>query len=82
MWDGVRLQLLKEKGLLPNLPPQVDDLVVALDDDLRPAAVQLATKLRGSGRSVDVVLESKRLKWWGCIPLTTRQKYYLFLKKI
>jgi hypothetical protein len=42
---------------------QVDDLVVAMDETLRPEAAALAQRLRRAGRSVDLVLESKRMKW-------------------
>lgn len=42
---------------------QVDDLVVAMDETLRTEATALAQRLRRAGRSVDLVLESKRMKW-------------------
>lgn len=45
------------------LEVQVEDLVMAMDETLRPAACTIAAKLRAAGRRVDVVLESKRLKW-------------------
>lgn len=61
--DAVIVELLKERNLLPRFPQSVDDIVVALDEDLRPQATALAVKLRASGRAVDLVLESKRLKW-------------------
>lgn len=34
-----------------------------MDEALRPAANGVAARLRRAGRSVDVVLESKRMKW-------------------
>lgn len=56
-------QLLKEKGILPELIPQVENIVCALDHDLQGAAATVATMLREKGQSVDLVLESKPLKW-------------------
>ena len=46
-------------------PPlqQVDDVVVALDEALRPEANGVASRLRKAGRSVELVLESKKMKW-------------------
>ena len=61
--DAVIVELLKDKGLLPDLAPRVDDLVFAFSPDLRPAAVEVAGRLRRGGRSVDLVLEDKKLKW-------------------
>ena len=62
--DAVIVELLKDKGLLPALPPRVDDLVFAMDEAQRGAACALASRLRGKGRSVDLVLDrGKKLKW-------------------
>lgn len=36
----------------------------ALDHNLQGAASMVATTLRGKGQSVDLVLESKPLKWY------------------
>ncbi|XP_021901797.1 histidine--tRNA ligase, chloroplastic/mitochondrial-like, partial [Carica papaya] len=55
--------LLKEKGLLPELRLQVDNIVCALDHDLQGPAATVATILRQKGQSVDLVLENKPLKW-------------------
>lgn len=38
-------------------------MVFALDDALKPAAAGVATKLRTAGRKVELVLESKKMKW-------------------
>jgi histidyl-tRNA synthetase len=62
--DGDGSQLLKEKGILPELIPQVENIVCALDHDLQGAAATVATMLREKGQSVDLVLESKPLKWY------------------
>eukprot|EP01126_Amoeba_proteus_P061005 TRINITY_DN8141_c0_g2_i1.p1 TRINITY_DN8141_c0_g2~~TRINITY_DN8141_c0_g2_i1.p1 ORF type:complete len:477 (+),score=109.64 TRINITY_DN8141_c0_g2_i1:83-1432(+) len=62
--DCVILELLKDRNLLPALPPSLDDLVVVYNEQLRPAACQVAAKLRGKGRSVDVVLiPNKKVAW-------------------
>lgn len=57
------LQLLKEKGLLPDLGRQVDDIVFPLDEELEGQASMVASALRRKGHSVDLV-EDKRLKWY------------------
>ncbi|KAK6943859.1 Class II Histidinyl-tRNA synthetase (HisRS)-like catalytic core domain [Dillenia turbinata] len=61
--DAVIVELLKEKGLLPDLGLQVENIVCSLDPELQGAAARVATMLRGKGQSVDLVLESKSLKW-------------------
>ena len=64
MYGDCGLKLLKEKGLLPELSLEVDDIVCSLDHDLQGVAATVATKLREKGQSVDLVLESKPLKWY------------------
>ena len=61
--DMVIMELLNEKGLVPDLPSGNQDIVIAINEDLRSAAMSVATKLRASGRQVDLVLEDKRMKW-------------------
>jgi len=61
--DMVIMELLAEKGLVPELTSGIDDLVISLSPDLRDAAMSVASSLRNTGRSVDLVLEDKRLKW-------------------
>lgn len=60
----INAQLLKEKGLIPEVGQQVENIVCALDPDLQGAAAGVATILRGKGQSVDLVLENKPLKWY------------------
>ncbi|XP_054791807.1 histidine--tRNA ligase, chloroplastic/mitochondrial-like isoform X2 [Prosopis cineraria] len=55
--------LLREKGLLPDLSLQIENIVCALDVDLQGAAATVARILRDKGQSVDLVLENKPLKW-------------------
>ncbi|KAL4191155.1 hypothetical protein AMTRI_Chr07g79290 [Amborella trichopoda] len=62
-YTGVVFELLKERGLLPELGPKVDYIVLPLDPQLQGAAAMVASTLREKGRSVDLVLENKRLKW-------------------
>lgn len=62
-WVGI-LQLLKDKGLLPEVNLEVENIVSALDVDLQGAAASVASILREKGQSVDLVLESKPLKWY------------------
>lgn len=61
--DAVIVELLKEKGLLPEPSLQVDNIVCALDPNLQGAAATVATILREKGQGVDLVLENKPLKW-------------------
>jgi histidyl-tRNA synthetase len=61
--DAVIVELLKDRGLLPAPAASVDDLVLPMDEALRPAACGVAARLRAAGRSVDVVLEAKKMKW-------------------
>ncbi|KAK4485527.1 hypothetical protein RD792_008169 [Penstemon davidsonii] len=61
--DAVIIELLKERGLLPQLNPNVQNIVCSLDQNLHGAASSVAAKLRERGQSVDLVLENKPLKW-------------------
>ena len=61
--DMVIMELLMDKGLVPDLPSGNEDIVIAISEDLHSAAMLVASKLRASGRSVDLVLEDKRMKW-------------------
>ncbi|PKU74160.1 Histidine--tRNA ligase [Dendrobium catenatum] len=60
--DAVIVELLKEKGLLPDLNRQVDDIVFLLDEELEGPALKIVSSLRQTGRSVDLI-QDKRLKW-------------------
>ena len=61
--DMVIMELLAEKNLIPELISGVEDIVIPLNPDLRSAAVSVAAALRDTGRTVDLVLEDKKLKW-------------------
>ena len=62
MGDVVLTELLSEKGLLPELPIGIDEVVFAFGEDERAAAVRLAGRLRREGRRVELVLGTPRLK--------------------
>ena len=61
--DMVVMELLADKGLLPELSSGVGDVVFGMGPELRDAAMKVAGKLRASGRTVDLVLEHKKMKW-------------------
>ena len=61
--DAVIVELLKERGLLPELPQQVDDVVVAREEGLGAAAAEVAARLRAAGRRVDLVFGVRKMKW-------------------
>ena len=61
--DMVIMELLADKGLVPELISGVDDIVIPLNQDLRDIAVRVAAALRLSDRTVDLVLEDKKIKW-------------------
>ena len=61
--DMVIMELLSEKGLIPELISGVDDIVLPLNQDLRDIAVRVAASLRLANRTVDLVLEDKKMKW-------------------
>ncbi len=60
--DVVILELLSDRGLLPELPRDLDALVFAFSEEERPAAVRVASQLRAAGRSTELVLGTPRLK--------------------
>ncbi|KAJ1436624.1 hypothetical protein B484DRAFT_325004, partial [Ochromonadaceae sp. CCMP2298] len=62
--DAVIYELLKAKGLLPQLEGgSVDVLVYPMEESLRPQAIKTATTLRKAGHRVDIVLDSRKPKW-------------------
>ena len=61
--DMVIMELLAEKDLVPMLVSGIDDIVISLNPDLRNVAVRVAASLRDSDRTVDLVLEDKKVKW-------------------
>ncbi len=61
--DAVIVELLRDRQLLPEPERNIDDVVFAFAPDLRDAAMQTARRLRRRGRSVDLILEDRKLKW-------------------
>jgi histidyl-tRNA synthetase len=58
------MEILEDKKLLPSFAPKIDDIILAFNEELRPAANELAMALRIQGRAVEIVLgEGKKLKW-------------------
>jgi len=55
--DCVVMELLRERGLVPNLEPQIDFVVMAFNAEMRLHAVKVATLLRDAGFAIDVLLE-------------------------
>jgi histidyl-tRNA synthetase len=60
--DVVIGELLADHGLLPALPRGLDDVVCALGDAQRSAAIRVAERLRAQGRAVELVLGETRPK--------------------
>jgi histidyl-tRNA synthetase len=60
--DVVVLELLADRGLVPDLPRGVDAVVCALGEAQRPSAIRLAGRLRAEGQAVDLVLGDARPK--------------------
>ena len=61
--DVVIAELLADKGIMPTLESGIDDVIFAFNSNLRSAAMNVASILRGKGRSVDLVLEDRKMKW-------------------
>ena len=61
--DMVIMELLSDKGLLPDISSRVSDVVFSMDESLRGAAMEVSSRLRGAGRTVDLVLEPTKMKW-------------------
>jgi histidyl-tRNA synthetase len=60
--DVVIAELLADHGLLPALPRGLDDVVCALGEAQRIAAIRVAERLRAEGRAVELVLGESRPK--------------------
>lgn len=59
--DCVILELLQDKGLIPQLAHSVQDVVIPFDESMRPAAMQVLAQLRAAGRKADIILEKKKV---------------------
>lgn len=62
--DAVIVELLKDRDLLPDFTAtEIEVVVFAMRPELYDTAVSVASRLRGLGKRVDVVLEDKKTKW-------------------
>lgn len=62
--DAVIVELLKERNILPSFEGSgFDTVVFAMSQELYPVAVEVASKLRAEGQTVDLILEDKKTKW-------------------
>jgi histidyl-tRNA synthetase len=60
--DAVIMELLADRGRLPEIPRRLDAVVYAFGEEERPSAIRLATRLREEGQSVELVLRPVRLR--------------------
>jgi histidyl-tRNA synthetase len=60
--DAVIMELLADRGRLPEIPRRLDAVVYAFGEEERPPAIRLTTRLREEGRSVELVLGPVRLR--------------------
>ena len=58
--DCVVVELLKDKGILPDLPKSVDFVVAAFNDSMQGAAMRATHLMREGGANVDLLLEPKK----------------------
>ena len=58
--DCVVVELLKDKGILPNLPKSIDFVVAAFNDSMQGKAMKATSELRKGGANVDLLLEPKK----------------------
>ena len=65
--DAVIVELLKSRGLLPELDginlDAVDSIVYPMDDNLRVKAVEIASTMRDRGLRVDLIMDQRKPKW-------------------
>ena len=62
MGDVVLTELLRDRGLLPDVARQVDFFIVSVGDETRALARQLAHALRGHGHSVTYALRAQAVR--------------------
>jgi histidyl-tRNA synthetase len=60
--DAVIIELLAERGRLPEIPRRLDAVVYAFGEAERPTAIRLAMRLRGEGQVVELALRPVRLR--------------------
>ena len=60
--DAVIGELLEDEGLWPALVREIDDVVYAFGPEEKPAAIAVASRLRKSGRRVELCIGQSKLK--------------------
>ena len=60
--DVVIMEILNERNLIPSLLQNTEDVVFFMEDSLREVAMKVSTILRKNGRSVDLIMKSKKVK--------------------
>jgi histidyl-tRNA synthetase len=60
--DAVIGELLEDEGLWPPLTREIEDVVYAFGPDEKAAAIHVASRLRRSGRKVELSLGQAKLK--------------------
>eukprot|EP00756_Hemistasia_phaeocysticola_P018749 Hpha_TRINITY_DN15616_c4_g4::TRINITY_DN15616_c4_g4_i1::g.101721::m.101721/K01892/HARS, hisS; histidyl-tRNA synthetase len=58
--DCVIFELLKDKGLLPDLEHGIQDLVIPFNEGMRGNAIKVVNRLREQGRRVDIYFKKVR----------------------
>jgi len=58
--DCVIVELLKDKGLLPELPKSIEFVVAAFNEGMQGKAMKAASMIRAGGSDVDMLLEPKK----------------------
>ena len=58
--DCVLVELLREKGLMPDFPKTVEFVVAAFNEDMQGKAMKTASLIRNGGADVDMLLEPKK----------------------
>ena len=58
--DCVVVELLKDKGITPDLPKTVDFVVAAFDESMQGNAMKATALMRSGGADVDLLLEPKK----------------------
>jgi histidyl-tRNA synthetase len=62
--DAVIVELLKERDVLPSFESaDFDTVIFAMKSELYKPAIDIASRLRKAGQSVDIILEDKKPKW-------------------
>ena len=61
--DVVISEFLSDRDLIPPLPSEIEYVVFSFNANLNPVALEISSKLRQAGHSVDLVLDDKKIKW-------------------